>query len=141
MPSRALPNGSAQAAYSPEARGRMERSYGTWQGRLPQELRVAGIHTVEAANRFLRERYIAEFNRRFTVQAAQPDTAFRKCGRRDLDVVFSVQTERVVAKDNTVAIAHRWWQLGGMSTMANGPTAVWVTGRLTSSLRTPRRRT
>ena len=99
------------AAYSPEARGRMERNYGTWQGRLPQELRLAGIRTVEEANRFLRERYIAEFNRRFTVKAAQQDTAFRKCGRRDLDVVFSVQTERVVAKDNTVAIAHRWWQI------------------------------
>jgi transposase len=98
-------------AYSPEARGRMERNYGTWQGRLPQELRLAGISTVEEANRFLRERYIAEFNRSFTVKAAQPGTAFRKCGRRDLDLVFSVQTERVVAKDNTVAIAHRWWQI------------------------------
>ena len=99
------------AAYSPEARGRMERNYGTWQGRLPQELRLAGIGTVEEANRFLSERYIAAFNRRFTVKAARPGTAFRKCGRRDLDVVFSVQTERVVAKDNTVAIAHRWWQI------------------------------
>jgi len=99
------------AAYSPEARGRMERNYGTWQGRLPQELRLAGIRTVEEANRFLRECYIAEFNRRFTVKAEQPGTAFRKCGRRDLDVVFSVQTQRVVAKDNTVAIAHRWWQI------------------------------
>lgn len=99
------------AAYSPEARGRMERSYGTWQGRLPQELRVAEIHTVEEANRFLRERYIAEFNRKFMVKAAEPGTAFRKCGGRDLEVVFSVQTERVVAKDNTVAIANRWWQI------------------------------
>src|ERR1700722_6100479 len=53
------------AAYSPQARGRMERSYGTWQGRLPQELRLAGITTVEAANGFLREHYIQEFNRRF----------------------------------------------------------------------------
>ncbi len=43
------------AAYSPEARGRMERNYGTWQGRLPQELRLAGISSVEDANRFLRE--------------------------------------------------------------------------------------
>src|SRR5258706_5709716 len=99
------------AAYSPEARGRRQRNYGTWQGRLPQELRLAGIRTVEEANRFLRERYIAEFNRRFTVKAAQLGSAFRKCGRRDLDGVFSIQAERVVAKDNTVAIAHRWWQI------------------------------
>ena len=55
------------AAYSPQARGRSERSFGTWQGRLPQELRLHGITTVEAANRFLREEYIGEFNRRSPV--------------------------------------------------------------------------
>jgi transposase len=98
-------------AYSPQARGRMERSYGTWQGRLPQELRLAGITTVEAANRFLREHSIQEFNTKFTVKAAQPGSAFRKCARRDLDWVFSIQTERVVDKDNTVAIKDRWWQI------------------------------
>src|SRR6476661_5055273 len=98
-------------AYSPQARGRSERSFGTWQSRLPQELRLAGIATVEQANRFLRERYIAEFNRKFTVQAAERGTAFRRCGRSDLDWIFSIQTERVVAKDNTVAIRDQWWQL------------------------------
>ncbi len=51
-------------AYSPQARGRSERSFGTWQGRLPQELRLRGIRTVVAANAFLREQYIGEFNRR-----------------------------------------------------------------------------
>ena len=50
------------AAYSPPARGRSERSFGTWQGGLPEELRLAGITTLEDANRFLREDYIAEFN-------------------------------------------------------------------------------
>jgi len=98
-------------AYSPQARGRSERNFGTWQGRLPQELRVAGITAVEAANAFLRERYIAEFNRRFKVSAEQPGTAFRPSSRSDLDWVFTIQTERVVAKDNTVAIADRRWQL------------------------------
>src|SRR5205823_9502040 len=52
-------------AYSPQARGRSERGFGTWQGRLPQELRLRSIVTPEAANRFLREEYIAEFNQRF----------------------------------------------------------------------------
>jgi transposase len=99
------------AAYSPQARGRMERSYGTWQGRLPQELRLAGLTRVEEANRFLRERYIGEFNARFTTPAAEKGSAFRRCGRRDLDWVFSLQTERVVSKDNTVAIGDRWWQI------------------------------
>lgn len=98
-------------AYSPQARGRSERSFGTWQGRLPQELRLAGIASVEAANGFLKERYIAEFNAQFKVAAAQKGTAFRRTSRTDLDWIFTVQSERVVAKDNTVAIAERSWQL------------------------------
>jgi hypothetical protein len=98
-------------AYSPQARGRSERSFGTWQGRLPQELQLAGIETVEQANRFLRERYMAEFNAKFQVEAAQKGTAFRRSSRTDLDWIFPVQQERVVAKDNTVALAERSWQL------------------------------
>jgi transposase len=98
-------------AYSPQARGRSERSFGTWQGRLPQELRLAGITDVEQANRFLREHYITQFNRNFSGKAAERGTAFRACGRRDLEWVFSIQTDRVVAKDNTVAIRDQWWQL------------------------------
>ena len=98
-------------AYSPQARGRSERSFGTWQGRLPQELRLAGIATVEGANQFLRDGYIAEFNRKFAVPAAEKGTAFRPCGRRDLEWVFSVQNQRVVAKDNTVTLRERAWQL------------------------------
>lgn len=82
------------AAYSPEARGRSERNFGTWQNRLPQELRVAGIRNLEEANRFLRNRYIAEFNGNFCVPAQERGTAFRPCGRRDLDFVFSMQTEQ-----------------------------------------------
>src|SRR3954454_9463723 len=100
------------AAYSPQARGRSERSFGTWQNRLPQELRLAGLHTLEQANLFLRERYIEEFNERFSQPAAEKGTAFRKCQRSDLDRVFSIQTERVVAKDNTVTIQDRYWQFG-----------------------------
>src|SRR5262250_1108099 len=91
-------------AYSPQARGRGERRFGTWQGRLPQELRLAGITTLEAANRFLRERYMAEMNRKFAVPAAEPSHAFVPVRAQDLDQIFSVQTERVVAKDNTVGV-------------------------------------
>src|SRR6201990_2853771 len=68
-------------AYSPQARGRGERNFGTWQGRLPQELRLRSIRTVEEANRFLCEEYIAEFNRRFQVPAAQAGSAFVACRR------------------------------------------------------------
>jgi hypothetical protein len=99
-------------AYSPQARGRSERSFGTWQGRLPQELRLAGIGTVEGANQFLRERYIDEFNQKFSVAAKEKGTAFRKTARSDLHWIFTVQNERVVAKDNTVTVAHQIWQIG-----------------------------
>ncbi len=78
---------------------------------MPQELRLAGIGTLEEANRFLSERYIDIFNRKFTVAAEQKASAFRRSGRADLDWVFTVQTERVVAKDNTVAIGERTWQI------------------------------
>jgi transposase len=90
-------------AYSPQARGRSERNFATWQGRLPQELRLRGIQTVEAANRFLRTHYIREFNRRFQVPAAQPGSAFVACTRKDLDLIFSLQFERTVNRDNTVS--------------------------------------
>jgi hypothetical protein len=98
-------------AYSPQARGRSERSFGTWQGRLPQELRLAGISTPEAANQFLRDRYTVVFNEKFMVAAAEKGTAFRRTSRSDLDWIFTIQAERVVAKDNTVAIGDRNWQL------------------------------
>src|SRR5258708_7219554 len=88
-------------AYSPQARGRSERSFGTWQGRLPQELRLHKIGSLEAANVFLREHYIAEFNRRFQVAPAQRGNAFLACRGRDLDLVFSLQFERAVNRDNT----------------------------------------
>ena len=86
------------AAYSPQARGRSERSFGTWQGRLPQELRLAGITTAEGANVFLRERYIGEFNSKFKVSAVEKGTAFRRTSRTDLNWIFTVQTERVVPR-------------------------------------------
>jgi transposase len=98
-------------AYSPQARGRSERGFGTWQGRLPQELRLHGITTLEDANHFLREQYIGEFNQRFTVPATERGTAFVPLRRKDLDLVFSLQHERMVARDNTVSFANRVWQL------------------------------
>jgi len=98
-------------AYSPQARGRSERSFGTWQGRLPQELRLAGCGTMEQANQFLRGRYVAEFNRRFQVAAAQRGNAFVPCRSRDLNLVFSVQSERTVNRDNTVSFQNLSLQL------------------------------
>jgi transposase len=98
-------------AYSPQARGRSERNFGTWQGRLPQELRLAGIGTMEEANRFLREHYIGEFNRRFAVPAAERGSAFLRVSRLDLDRLFSIQHQRVVNRDNTVSLDNRVLQI------------------------------
>jgi transposase len=99
------------AAYSPQARGRSERRFGTWQGRLPQELRLAQITGLEEANRFLREHYIGEMNRKFSVPATQSGHAFTPVRGQDLDLIFSVQHERAVAQDNTVRLADRTWQI------------------------------
>ena len=98
-------------AYSPQARGRMERSYRTWQGRFPQELRIGKISTVEAANRFLTEKYIEEFNRRFAVPAAGKGSAFVRTRRKDLDWVFSIQHERTVNQDNTILLDNHILQI------------------------------
>ena len=98
-------------AYSPQARGRSERSFGTWQGRLPQELRLRQLTSIAAANQFLHDNYRREFNARFMVKAAERGTAFVSARRKDLDLVFSLHHERVVARDNTVSFANRSWQL------------------------------
>ncbi len=99
------------AAYSPQARGRSERSFGTWQGRLPQELRLRGITDLDKANEFLRTEYIAEFNSKFSVKAAEKGSAFVRTRRKDLDWIFSVQHERTVNNDNTLTLANRVFQL------------------------------
>jgi transposase len=98
-------------AYSPQARGRSERNFSTWQGRLPQELRLRQLGTLEAANRFLREDYIAEFNRRFQVAPRQRGNAFVPCRSRDLERIFSLQFERSVNRDNTVSFQNRSLQI------------------------------
>ena len=98
-------------AYSPQARGRSERSFSTWQGRLPQEMRLRQIRTLEAANRFLRQDYMAEFNRRFQVAARQRGNAFVPCRRGDLERIFSLQFERSVNRDNTVSFQNLRLQL------------------------------
>jgi transposase len=89
-------------AYAPEARGRSERAFGTLQDRLPKEFELAGIGTLEAANRFLRETYLAEHNARFAVAPEHPETAFVADAAGVHREILCVQEERVVGNDNTV---------------------------------------
>ena len=90
------------AAYSPEARGRSERAFGTHQGRLPQELALAGIATKEAANRYLREVYLPAFNAEFAVPAMEQGSAFVSWIGGSLEDILCEQFERTVGNDNCV---------------------------------------
>lgn len=99
------------AAYSPEARGRSERLFRTLQDRLPKELRLAGIRTVEAANAWLKAHYMAEHNRLFAIAAEEDGSAFvadREGAWRD---ILCVIEDRVVGNDNTIAWGGRRLQL------------------------------
>jgi transposase len=98
-------------ARSPQARGRSERAFGTIQGRLPQELRYHGISDYAAANRYLEQHFIADFNRRFTVKPAQPESAFVKLAGVELELVLSSKHERIVRNDNTVTFRNLTLQL------------------------------
>jgi transposase len=90
-------------AYSPEARGRSERMFGTLQGRLPKELTLAGVTDAEAANRFIAEVYLPEHNARFARPPAIAESAFVAADPGQLAETLCVEVERVVARDNTVA--------------------------------------
>jgi transposase len=98
-------------AYSPQARGRSERLNRTFQDRLVNELRVAKIVTVPAANAYLRERFIPDYNATFSCAPADPASAFVSLGKVDLEQILCHQEERLVARDNTVAFEGRTFQL------------------------------
>ena len=97
--------------YSPEARGRSERMFGTLQKRLPQELRLHGITDMAAANRFLAEVYLPEHNRRFRATPTAAESAFVPYRGRPLADILCVQEERVVGNDNTVRYNGRCLQI------------------------------
>ena len=90
--------------FSPQARGRSERANGTLQGRRVNELRVADLRTVAAANRYLRERFLPDYNATFGHPPADPTSAFVPVGRADLHQILCHEEERVVARDNTVRL-------------------------------------
>ena len=89
-------------AYSPEARGRSERAFRTLQDRLPNELALAGITEMAAANQYLTEQFLSQYNNRFMVRATELGTAFIPWVGTHLADILCVQEERIVAKDNTV---------------------------------------
>ena len=99
------------AAYSPEARGRSERMFATLQGRLVRELADAGITDMQTANRFIRDVYLPEHNRRFAVAAEQEGSAFVPVGTVAIADILCQQEERTVGNDNTVRFHGRTLQI------------------------------
>jgi transposase len=89
-------------AYSPQARGRSERANRTIQGRLVNELRVAGVRTLDGANRYLTDRFIAAYNEEFAVEPADSTSVFVSAHGCDLDQILCFEEPRVVGKDNVV---------------------------------------
>lgn len=118
-------------ADSPQAKGRIERLFGTFQDRLVKEMRLRKIKTQEAANAFL-EAYLPEYNRRFSVAAAQTADAHRPSpGARELDAILCVKTERRLNNDWTVAHGGKFYQVETRVQARN----VLVEERLDGSLR------
>ncbi len=99
------------AAYSPEARGRSERAFRTHQERLPKELALAGITTMEEANRYLSEIYLPAFNTEFSHRAPEEGSAFVPWSGESLDEILCEQYERTVGNDNCVSFEGRILQI------------------------------
>jgi hypothetical protein len=99
------------AAYSPEARGRSERMFGTLQDRLPKELKLAGITDMVAANRFIREVYLSAHNARFVHPPQIAQSAFVAADPAQLAEILCIERERIVARDNTIIYNDRRLQL------------------------------
>ena len=108
-------------ANSPEAKGRVERLFGTLQDRLVKELRLDGSRDRETANRFLDSTYLPDHNKRFGVPAREKGNAHRpltKEQRKRLPSIFSVQSKRVVTNDFTIQFKSRWYQLSAQQPIA-----------------------
>jgi transposase len=98
-------------AYSPQARGRSERCFGTLQDRLRNELKAAGITDMDAANVYIRERYVPRHNENFAHEPRDPASAFVSIGDADLDQILCIEAKRVVNADNTVRFRNAYLQI------------------------------
>jgi Helix-turn-helix domain len=117
-------------ANSPQAKGRVERNHGTQQDRLIKKMRLKGIRAMAAANRYLRQEYLPDHNRRFRGEAAEPENYHRKApGKRELDAIFRLQEKRTISNDWVVRYQGRFLQIeresryapaGGKVTVSEG---------------------
>src|ERR1035437_2965362 len=101
-------------AHSPQAKGRVERLFGTLQDRLVKELRLAGVNTPKMGNSFLKEVFLPKFNNRFTVPPRKEGDVHRslsKINKKNINRIFSVQATRRVNNDFTIQFKNNWYQL------------------------------
>lgn len=108
-------------ANSPEAKGRVERLFGTLQDRLGKEMRLRDVKTPDDANRFLSEEYLPDHNKRFSVPARQAGDAHRPLTeemRKKLPSIFSIQSKRTVTNDFTLRFKNHWYQLAAQQEIA-----------------------
>ena len=122
-------------AYSPQAKGRIERLFGTFQDRLIKEMRLAGIKRLEEANRFL-ETYLPKYNAQFAVVAVNPTNLHRAIDKPlDLKRIFCIRVERVVRADNTIQHEGRLYQIDPLCYKKEGnPKKIVVEERLDGKL-------
>lgn len=106
------------AAHSPQAKGRIERSFRTFQDRLIKQMRLEGICDIDGANRFLKERFIEAHNARFAVEPASDHDAHRSAGSFDLDAILSHQETRTVTNDYTISYDNTRYQIARESVVA-----------------------
>lgn len=102
------------SAHSPQAKGRVEKLFGTLQDRLVKEMRLAGINTPEDGNRFLEDIFLPKFNNKFAVLPAKEGNVHKELSEIDkkhLNRIFSVQSKRRVNNDFTIQFKNSWYQL------------------------------
>jgi transposase len=98
-------------AHSPQAKGRVERLFGTLQDRLVKEMRLRGIRTIEEGNRFLKQ-YLPLYNRRFSVPAREGNNLHRSFPKGlNLDAILCIKTERTLRNDFTIAHHKKLYQI------------------------------
>ncbi len=124
------------SAHSPQAKGRVERLFGTLQDRLIKGMRLEGISTIEKANEYLYRKFVPVWNRRFTVKPAKDTDAHRSNNEYNLDAIFSIQEKRVVANDYTIRYRNKLYQIekSGIQCGLRG-SKILVENRLDGSLR------
>jgi transposase len=99
-------------AGSPQAKGRIERLFGTFQDRLLKELKLYKISSVQNANHYLHNKFLPRFNKKFSNPPKDPETAWRVLPKGlNLDSVFSIKEQRTVRADNTISYKNRIFQI------------------------------